>query len=103
MININTDIDWFKKIKHGYHYYLGKDLSFFRYPDEEMLMKGNIFTDREFEIIKLIESGLNSEQIGEKLFLSKYTIDTHRRNILGKSGNAHISDLIYDLHEQGLL
>jgi hypothetical protein len=103
MININTDIEWCKKIKQGYHYYLGNDLSFFKYPDEELLMIGNNFTDREFEILKLIQSGLNSVQIGEKLFLSKYTIDTHRRNILEKSGNAHISDLIYDLKEQGLL
>jgi DNA-binding CsgD family transcriptional regulator len=103
MININTDIEWYKKMKHGYHYYLGDDISLFRYPDEELLMIGTIFTEREFEIIRLIESGLNSEQIGERLFLSKYTIDTHRRNILGKSGTPHISDLIYDLKEQGLL
>ena len=66
-------------------------------------MKGHIFSDREFEIIKLIHSGLNSEQIGEKLFLSKYTIDTHRRNILGKTGNANIPELIYYLKESGML
>jgi len=103
MIHLNTDISWFKKMKHGFHYYVGTDLSYFRYPDQEMLMMGNVFSDREFEIIELIHSGLNSEQIGEKLFLSKYTIDTHRRNILNKTSKAHISDVIYDLKEQGLL
>lgn len=103
MLNINTDIEWCKKLKHGHHYYLGNDPSYFRYPDEEMLMTGNIFSDREFEIIRLIHSGLNSDQIAKKLFLSKYTVDTHRRNILGKTGNAHISDLIYHLNESGLL
>jgi DNA-binding CsgD family transcriptional regulator len=103
MFHISTDIDWFKKPKHGYHYYLGNDLSFFKYPDEELLMKGHILSDREFEIIRLIHSGLNSEQIGEKLFLSKYTIDTHRRNILGKTGNANIPELIYYLKESGML
>jgi ATP/maltotriose-dependent transcriptional regulator MalT len=102
-IHINTDISWCEKIKHRFHYYVGNDLSYFRYPDEELLMTGNILSDREFEIIQLIESGLNSEQISEKLFLSKYTIDTHRRNILGKTGKAHISDVIYDLKEEGLL
>ncbi len=66
-------------------------------------MTGNIFTDREFEIIRLIHGGLDSEQIAEKLFLSKHTVNTHRKNILGKTGKAHISDLIYDLHERGLL
>jgi DNA-binding CsgD family transcriptional regulator len=103
MININTDCDWCKKVKHGYHFYQGDDMSFFRYPDEELLATGNVLTDREFEIIQLIHAGLNSEQIGEKLFLSKYTVNTHRRNILLKTGNAHISDLIYNLKEQGLL
>ena len=103
MININTDISWCKKIKHGFHYYVGNDLSYFRYPDEELLMTGNIFTDREFEIIRLIQEGLDSEQIAEKLFLSRHTVNTHRKNILDKTGKAHISDLIYNLKEQGLL
>ena len=103
LLDVQTDIDWFKKMKHGYHYYLGNDLRFFRYPDEALLMTGNILSDREFEIIRLIHSGLNSEQIGERLFLSKYTVDTHRRNILEKTGKANISDLIYDLHAKGIL
>jgi DNA-binding CsgD family transcriptional regulator len=103
LLNINTDISWGKRIKHGFHYYVGNDLSYFKYPDEEFLMKGNIFSDREFEIIKLIKEGLDSEQIAEKLFLSKYTINTHRKNILDKTGKAHISDLIYFLQEYGLL
>ena len=100
---VHTDMGWFKKMKNGYHYYLGDDIRFFRFPDDALLMYGNVFSDREFEIIKLIHSGLSSEQIGEKLFLSKYTIDTHRRNILEKTGKTHISELIYDLHEKGLL
>jgi hypothetical protein len=103
MLNINTDIEWCKKLRNGYHYYVGNDLSYFRYPDEELLLTGNIFSDREFEVLRLIHSGLNSEQIAEKLFLSKYTIDTHRRNMLVKTGKDHISSLIYDLESQGLL
>jgi len=103
LLDVQTDIGWFKKMKHGYHYYLGNDIRFFRYPDEALLLIGNNFSDREFEIIRLIHSGLSSEQIGEKLFLSKYTVDTHRRNILEKTGKAHISELIYDLHERGIL
>jgi DNA-binding CsgD family transcriptional regulator len=103
MIDIHTDISWCKKIKNGFHYYLGKDLSYFRYPDEELLMSGNIFTEREFEIIRLIKEGLDSERIAEKLFLSKYTVNTHRRNILHKTGKAQISDLIFFLEEYGLI
>ena len=102
-LKIHTNIDWHKKIKHGYHYYTGTDLSYFRYPDEELLQKGNIFSDREFEIIRLIESGLNSEEIAEKLFISPHTVNTHRRNILEKTGKTHISEVIYYLKERGVL
>jgi DNA-binding CsgD family transcriptional regulator len=102
-LKIHTNIDWHKKIKYGYHYYIGTDLSYFKYPDDDMLKKGNIFSGREFEIIKLIESGLGSQEIADKLFLSVYTVTTHRRNILEKAGKTHISDLIYELKERGLL
>ena len=103
LINIKTDISWIKKIKHGFHYYLGNDLSYFRYPDEELLKVGNIFSDREFEIIRLVQKGLDSEQIAEKLFLSKHTVNTHRKNILEKTGKDHLSDVIFDLQEKGML
>jgi len=102
-LKIHTNIDGFKKIKHGFHYYIGNDLSFLRYPDEELLNLGNVFSDREFEIIKLIESGMSSEQIAEKLFLSPYTVNTHRGNILRKTGKSHIFELINELQERGLL
>jgi len=100
---LHTNIDWCKKIKNGFHYYSGNDLSYFRYPDMELLNTGNIFSDREFEIIKLVAAGLNTEQIAEKLFLSPYTVNTHRGNILQKSGKVNISEVIYSLMAKGLL
>lgn len=51
-------------------------------------------TKREFEIISLIAKGLNSQQIGEKLFLSRHTIDTHRRMILDKTSCKNSAELI---------
>jgi hypothetical protein len=103
LLKVHTNIDWFKRLKHGYHYYLGEDLSYFRYPDEELLMMGHVFSDREFEIIRLIASGLSSEEIARQLFLSTHTVNTHRRNILKKTNEATISDVIYDLMERGML
>jgi DNA-binding CsgD family transcriptional regulator len=102
-LKIHTNIDWHRKIKHGYHYYVGNDFSCFRYPDNEMLMTGNIYSDREFAILRLIESGLSTEQIAEKLFISQHTVNTHRRNILAKSGKESISELIYGLIARGVL
>jgi len=103
LLKIHTNIDWYIMVKNRYHYYLGNDVSNFRYPDEELLGLGIPFSDREFEIIRLIESGLSSEQVAEKLFLSVHTVNTHRRNILKKSGKATMSDLIYDLLNRGVL
>jgi hypothetical protein len=103
ILKVHTDISWSKKLKCGYHYYYGEDLSNFRFPDEKLLSLGIPYSRREFEIIRMIASGMHSEQIAEKLFLSPETVYTHRRNILRKSPKANISDLIYDLVDRGVL
>jgi DNA-binding CsgD family transcriptional regulator len=100
---VYTNVDWYKKIKKHDHYYFGNDLCFFKYPDEELLSIGNVFTRREFEIIKLIELGLNSEQIADKLFVSHYTVNAHRANILKKTYNTSMTELIHDLNLKGML
>lgn len=41
-------------------------------------------TKREKEILTLVAEGLNNQQIGEKLFISPRTVDTHRTNIMQK-------------------
>lgn len=41
-------------------------------------------TRREREILILLENGLNGPQIAEKLFISPFTVETHRRNLMQK-------------------
>lgn len=41
-------------------------------------------SEREKEVLTLICKGLNHKDIGEKLFISSRTVDTHRTNILKK-------------------
>lgn len=53
-----------------------------------------LITTREKEIIKLIKSGYTTSLIAEKLCISKYTVDTHRKNILKKLKLNSIKDLI---------
>lgn len=43
-----------------------------------------LLTQREKEIIRLIKKGNSTKAIAEILFLSIYTIDTHRKNICSK-------------------
>jgi DNA-binding CsgD family transcriptional regulator len=103
LLQVISNVDSFEIKKHGFHHYKGKDLSHFRFPDQSLLNIGPHFSSRELEIIKLIESGLSSKQIADKLFLSVHTVNTHRRNILQQCGKDNISNLIYELNEQGLI
>jgi two-component system nitrate/nitrite response regulator NarL len=58
-------------------------------------------TNREIEIIKLIEKELNNKQIADKLFISERTVETHRKNIFRKTGTQNIVGLIkYAYREQ---
>ena len=93
---------WQKK-QYGFHYYMGEDLSYFNYPERELLDMGMLLSKREFEILKLVEQWLSSEQVSEKLFLSINTVHTHRCNMLKKTGKDSISDLIYSFKERGLM
>lgn len=49
---------------------------------------------RESEILKLILKGKTSQQIADELFISKNTVDTHRRNILEKNGLKNTQELL---------
>jgi DNA-binding CsgD family transcriptional regulator len=103
ILQIHTNIDWWKPVKNSFHHYVGNDLKLHRYPDDDLLNIGIPFSQREFEIIKLIATGMNSEQIAEKLFISINTVSTHRKNIIEKSGKNSIPELIYELMEKGFM
>lgn len=51
-------------------------------------------TKREIEILALIANELTNIEIGEKLFISPRTVDTHRRNLLQKLGVKNTAGLV---------
>lgn len=53
-----------------------------------------ILTRREKEVLGLIASGLTNQEIGEKLFISTTTVDTHRKNLLSKFEVKNTANLI---------
>lgn len=59
-------------------------------------------TDRETEILRLICEGLSSKQIGEKLFISPRTVDTHRTNIMAKLDIHNVAGLIRFAYQNGI-
>jgi two-component system nitrate/nitrite response regulator NarL len=53
-----------------------------------------LLSAREKEILRLIGEGMTSLEIAETLFISKNTVDTHRKNILKKMNLYGKTDLI---------
>lgn len=43
-------------------------------------------SEREYEIVLMIVKGMTTRQIAQKLYLSEYTVETHRKNIGRKTG-----------------
>ena len=51
-------------------------------------------TNREFDVVRLLLKGYKSKAIGEQLFISPQTVDTHRKRILKKLDLNSTSELI---------
>ena len=51
-------------------------------------------SERESEIIKWLSKGLSSEEIAHKMYISRHTVDTHRRNIHTKTGTKNTVELL---------
>ncbi|MBC7850901.1 MAG: response regulator transcription factor [Chitinophagaceae bacterium] len=60
-------------------------------------------TDREIEIIRLIEKEFSNRQIAETLFISERTVETHRKNIFRKTETNGVIGLIKYAYEQKLI
>jgi len=62
-----------------------------------------VLTRREKEILSLLYEGNTGPQIAEKLFLSPYTIETHRKNLMQKLNANTTQQLLKIAQEKKLL
>lgn len=60
-------------------------------------------SDREKQVLECIASGLTTHEIGEKLFISKNTVETHRKNLLYKLKARNTAELINNAYKQRLI
>jgi DNA-binding NarL/FixJ family response regulator len=60
-------------------------------------------TNREIEVLQLIAQEMTNNEIAEKLFISRRTVDTHRRNLLQKLGVKNSIGLIRFAYNNGLI
>lgn len=75
--------------------------------DTENLFKDDFInkyklSKRELEVIHFVVEGFTNTKIADKLFLSTYTIDTHRKNISQKLGINNTAELVKIAIEQGI-
>ena len=63
----------------------------------------DILSDREIEILVGICQGLSTQEIADKYFISKRTVDKHRANILEKSGCKNTASLVVYAIKKGLV
>jgi DNA-binding NarL/FixJ family response regulator len=62
------------------------------FPDD--FLKKYQLTPRELDIIMLINKEMSSKEIAQHLFLSEFTVQTHRRNIFKKIDVKNVAGLI---------
>jgi DNA-binding NarL/FixJ family response regulator len=71
---------------------------------EDMFLKRLKLSDREVEVIRLVKAGLKTKEIADKLNISFYTAETHRKNIklkIGIEGEAAFLKFIYSNDFEG--
>jgi DNA-binding NarL/FixJ family response regulator len=53
-----------------------------------------VLTRREKEVLELIAEGMTNIEIGQKLFISTTTVDTHRKNLLAKFEARNVAAMV---------
>ena len=71
--------------------------------DEVIKDRYKTLTLREREVLQLVAEGYTSAKIGEKLFISPRTAETHRSNLMAKLGLHVQADLVRYALQRGLI
>ena len=80
------------------YYSLSTDPNSILEPESKWLISA-----RERDIIKLMAEGQGSKQIADILSISTHTVDTHRRNLLKKTGTKNTMELTVACIKKGLI
>jgi DNA-binding NarL/FixJ family response regulator len=101
--DIDDIIGGIRQVLSGKLVYLGKGV--------KELMKGNLqdnsdlpmITKRESEILKLIADGQTNQEIAAQLFISIFTVDSHRKNLLLKFNAKNTATLVKIVVSKGII
>ncbi len=96
-VDKQTLFDAISLIDSNQNYFSPELLPFFtnKYINPDKNKKSElILTKREIEILELIGEGFSNDEIADKLFISKRTVDTHKNNLISKTGSKNIVSLL---------
>ncbi|MCR4716949.1 MAG: response regulator transcription factor [Lachnospiraceae bacterium] len=60
------------------------------------------FTSRELEVLQVITTGVTNQEVADRLGISEYTVKTHVRNMLEKTGYASRTELAIKARVAGI-
>ena len=85
-----------KLVNEGQNYFSPELLPFFtnKYINPKSSDEDVVLTKRELEILELIGEGLSNNEIANKLFISIRTVDTHKNNLISKTGSKNVVSLL---------
>jgi LuxR family maltose regulon positive regulatory protein len=72
-------------------------------PGHRRIPASSTLTDREFDVLRLLEKGLSKREIAGTLFVSYNTVHSHARSIYRKLDGSSRAEVIARAKEQGLL
>ena len=98
--DMSTIID---SIRIKWHMFGPKSEKFPQFLYQYANKKTGIFSERELEILQLLIEGFSSTEIGEKLFISLNTVNTHRKSLMKKAEVKKTIELISFAKEKGYI
>ncbi len=80
-----------RRVANGESYFSSDVAMVLLHSTAEMDNDVSQLSERELEILKLVAEGYSSNEIGDKLFISPRTVDTHRNNLIHK---LHVNGIV---------
>ena len=73
--------------------------------DNKAVQPANLadFSERELEILALIADGYTNQEIADRLFTSRRTVEGHRLSLIGKTGVRNTAALVKYAMQQGMI